>query len=122
MKNFSLGLIAITLVLTPAVALAQFGGIDTFLQNVSTFINNILIPLVFAIALLVFIYGVFDYFILGGADEPKREEGRKLMLYAIVGFVVMISIFGIVNLIATGLGFGGQEDIQNIPNVPGSNT
>lgn len=122
MKHLSFGFLALTLVLTPALALAQFGGIDTFLQNVSTFINNILIPLVFAIALLVFIYGVFDYFILGGGDEGKREEGRKLMLYAIIGFVVMVSIFGIVNLIATGLGFGGQEDIQNIPNVPGTNT
>ncbi len=44
------------------------------------------------------------------------------MLYAVIGFVVMVSIFGIVNLIAGGLGFSSDENIQNIPNVPSSNT
>lgn len=107
---------------TPMVAFAQFGGINTFLTDVMTFINGTLIPLVFAVALLVFLYGVFQYFILGGGDEGKREEGRQLMLWAIIGFVVMVSIFGIVNLIAGGLGFSADEDIQNIPNVPTSNT
>jgi len=108
--------------LTPMLAFAQFGGINTFITDIIAFINNVLIPLVFAIALLVFLYGVFDYFILGGGDEGKREEGRKLMLWAIIGFVVMVSIFGIVNLIANGLGFSADQDIQNIPNVPTSNT
>lgn len=110
------------LALTPVVAFAQFGGINSFLGDISTFINGTLIPLIFALALLVFLYGVFNYFILGGGDEGKREEGRKLMLWAIIGFVVMVSIFGIVNLIANGLGFSQDEDIQNIPNVPSSNT
>ena len=112
---------ALLLVLTPVMALAQFGEVNNFLGDVSSFINGTLIPLVFAVALLVFIYGVFKYFILGGGDESKREEGRNLMLYAIIGFVVMVSIFGIVNLIAGGLGFSDDEDIQNIPNVPTNN-
>jgi hypothetical protein len=43
------------------------------------------------------------------------------MLWAIVGFVVMVSVFGIVNLIAGGLGFSDDENIQNIPNVPTNN-
>jgi len=122
MRTFGISTLLATVVLTPVIALAQFGEINSFLNDISTFINGTLIPLVFAVALLVFIYGVFQYFILGGGDEGKREEGRQLMLYAIVGFVVMVSIFGIVNLIAGGLGFSDDEDIQNIPNVPISNT
>lgn len=122
MKTVRISSLVAALALAPVVASAQFGGINTFLTDVSTFINGTLIPLVFAVALLVFLYGVFDYFILGGGDESKREEGRKLMLTAIIGFVVMVSIFGIVNLIAGGLGFSQEEDIQNIPNVPTSNS
>lgn len=122
MKKLSMTLGGSALVLTPALALAQFGQINTFISDVSSFINGTLIPLVFAVALLVFIYGVFKYFILGGGDSEKQDEGRQLMLYAVVGFVVMVSIFGIVNLIANGLGFSSDEDIQNIPNVPTSNT
>lgn len=122
MFKYGISMFMAAVVLTPVLALAQFGEVNSFLNDVSTFINGTLIPLVFAVALLVFIYGVFNYFILGGGDEGKRDEGKQLMLYAIIGFVVMVSIFGIVNLIAGGLGFSDDEDIQNIPNVPTSNT
>ncbi|MEZ4200646.1 MAG: pilin [Candidatus Paceibacterota bacterium] len=105
----------------PAVALAQFGDINTFFGKITTFINDILIPLIFALALLMFIWGMFRFFIAGGHDEDAREKGKNLMLYAVVGFVLMVSIFGIVNLIANGLGFSKQQDINNIPNVPTSN-
>ncbi len=121
MKQFSLYTIALSLFVVPVFAFAQFGGINDFLGDVSSFINGTLIPLVFGIALLVFIYGMFQYFILGGGDEDSRDKGRKLMLWSIVGFVVMVSIFGIVNLIAGGLGFSKEENIQNIPNVPVNN-
>ncbi len=121
MKKISVTLGSAALALTPVLALAQYGQINTELDKVSTFINSTLIPLVFAIALLMFLWGVFKYFILGGDDSGSQEQGRQLMLYAVVGFVVMVSIFGIVNLIAGGLGFSSNENIQNIPNVPTSN-
>lgn len=110
-----------TMLALPLVTFAQFGEIDSFIGDISSFINSTLIPLVFAVALLVFIYGMFKYFILGGADEDSRKQGTQLMLYAIVGFVLMVSIFGIVNLVASGLGFSDEENIQNIPNVPTTN-
>jgi hypothetical protein len=113
--------------LTPLFVLAQessedFGEINEFFVKISSFINGTLIPLLFGVALLVFLWGIFKYFILGGGDEGKREEGKQLMLYAIIGFVVMVSVFGIVNAIANGLGFSDDETIQNIPNVPMTNT
>ncbi len=106
------------MLLTPVVTFAQFGEISTYMTNISVFINSRLVPLVFAIAFLVFIWGVFKYFILGGGESDKREEGRQLMLYAIIGFVLMVSIWGIVNILSQGLGFR-QQDLQDIPNVPG---
>ncbi len=123
MKTMSLKITATTaaLMLLPAIALAQFGEINSFFDNITSFINNVLIPLVFAIALLVFLYGVFKFFILGGGDADKRKEGTQLMMYAVIGFVLMVSIFGIVNLVANGLGFSDDEEIQNIPNAPTNN-
>jgi hypothetical protein len=121
MKKLSARIGAGLLALSPALALAQFGEVNTFFGKITQFINDVLIPLVFAIALLVFIWGAFQYFILGGHNEEKQKEGRGLMMYAIIGFVLMVSIFGIVNLIANGLGFSKQENIENIPNVPTNN-
>ena len=121
MKKIGIYTFALIAIILPGVAFGQFGEVNDFLDDVSSFINSTLIPLVFALALLLFIWGIFQYFILGGADEEKREDGKKLMLWAIVGFVVMVSIFGIVNLVAGGLGFSDDENIQNIPNVPTNN-
>lgn len=99
----------------PVIALAQFGEINNFVSKITSFINNVLIPLVFAIALLMFIWGLFRFFI--ASAEVEKEKGKDLALYAIVAFVLMVSIWGIVNLIASGLGFSGEQ-IQNIPSVP----
>ncbi len=123
---------SLAVLLLPVLAFAQnnnnnnnasgdFGEIGGFIGNISGFINNTLIPLLFGVALLVFLWGIFKYFILGGGDEGKREEGKQLMLYAIIGFVVMVSVFGIVNMIANGLGFSDDETIENIPDVPTGN-
>lgn len=110
---------AAMILLAPMVVMAQFNEIDEFFGNISEFINDILIPLLFAVALLMFLWGVFKYFINDGDDD--REEGKKYMIWAIAAFVVMVSVFGIVNLIAGGLGFSDDEEIDNIPNVPTSN-
>lgn len=101
----------------PMLALAQFSGATSWVNALLGFINGTLVPLVFAIAFLVFIWGVFKYFILGGGDEGSREEGKKLMLWGIIAFVVMVSIWGIVNIITDGL-FGNSTNLQRIPNVP----
>ncbi|HEY0948157.1 MAG TPA: pilin [Candidatus Paceibacterota bacterium] len=68
-------------------------------QGIISLINNVLVPLVFAIAFIVFIWGVFQYFIMGGADEEKRENGKSLMLWGIIGFFVMVSVWGLVNIL-----------------------
>ena len=122
MKKSVGSIIASLVAFLPLIAFAQeFGEVSSFIGRISAFINSTLIPLVFAIALLMFLWGIFQYFILGGGDAEKREAGVQLMIYAIGGFVVMVSVFGIVNMIANGLGFGGKENIENIPNVPTTN-
>ena len=96
---------------------ASFDGIGAAIANFTIFLNERIVPFIFALAFLVFIWGMFKTFILGGSDEEKQKEGKQLMLWAIIGFVVMVSLWGIVNIFANGLGFQGQS-IQAIPNLP----
>ncbi len=105
--------------LTPFIALGagELGPISDFIKNIIQFMNNTLVPAIFALAFLVFLWGMFKTFILGGHDEEKQSEGKQLMMYAIAGFVIMVSLWGIVNLVARGFGFAGQG-IQQIPNLP----
>jgi fumarate reductase subunit D len=107
----------------PLFALAAPGelvGVSNFLKNITAFMNNTLVPLIFAIAFLVFLWGMFKTFILGGHDEEKQSEGKALMMYAIAGFVLMVSLWGIVNLVANGFGLR-EQGLNQLPNLPINN-
>jgi len=102
-----------TFLLMPLLTFAQFGEVDTFFGKLSTFISEVLVPLVFAIALLIFIWGMFKFFILGGHSEDEREKGKQLILWSIIGFVMMVSIWGVVNAIS-----GDLFDDNAAPDTP----
>ena len=78
--------------------------IQDFLLDIGIFINYTLIPFLFALALLFFVFNVARYFIIGANDPKKREQARQLALYGILAFVFLVSLWGIVNLVSRGLG------------------
>jgi hypothetical protein len=79
--------------------------ISEMLLSLVNFINDILVPVIFALAFIVFLWGVFWYLIAGAANETKRENGKKLVGYSLVGFAIMISVWGLVNLLVNAFGF-----------------
>jgi MFS family permease len=118
-KSFSL--FGLTL-LTPAVASAQLavdgsgGPLAELLRNLLTFGNTVVIPFIIGIGFLAFVFGMFQYFIAGGASDESREKGKKLMISATIAFVVIIIFFGAINLLTTSTGLQGQR-IENVPQV-----
>lgn len=66
---------------------------------------NFLVPIVFAVAFIVFIWGVFRYFIQGAANEEQREKGKQFVVWSLVGFFLMVSLWGILNLLTNTLSF-----------------
>ena len=107
----------------PLFAFAQTIS-GTNVQSVGTgiiqLINSVLVPLIFAIAFVVFLWGVFQYFIAGGHDEEKRDTGKSLMLWGIIGFFVMVSVWGLVNILRGTFQLNNQQ-IQ-YPDAPTTNT
>lgn len=96
----------------------ETGNFGDFATGITDLINNFLIPLFIAIAVLGFIWGVFKYFILGSDDEEKRKEGRSLMLYAIIGFVAIVALWGIVEFVAGAFGAEIGEDLDDFSTGP----
>ncbi|MDO8623872.1 MAG: pilin [bacterium] len=79
------------------------GGLNTSLleawgDDIVFFINVVLVPLLMAVAFVVFLWGVFNYFIWNADSEDKRKEGKYFVMYGIVGFVIIISLWGLVNV------------------------
>lgn len=81
-------------------------------------INNVLVPLIFAVAFIVFIWGIFNYFIAGGANEEKRKEGRSLIVWGLIGFFVMISVWGLVNILVYSFGLNHRGP-ASMPGIGG---
>ena len=86
--------------------------VGIFLSAIIKFIDQILIPLILGLAFLMFVWGVFKFFILGGSDEEAQAKGKSLMLYAVAGFVLILSFYGIVSVLTNGLGFGGNGTLD----------
>ena len=86
-------------------------SIQTFLTNIISFLNNTIIPLIIAIAFLFFIWNMARYFIIGGASEDNREKAKRNAFYGILAFVIIVSIWGIVNLLVVGLGFDRETPL-----------
>lgn len=63
-------------------------------------VNAILLPVVVAIAFIVFLWGVYKFFILDASDETAKGDGRRFVLWGLVGFVVIFSVWGLVNIVA----------------------
>ncbi|MDO8231642.1 MAG: hypothetical protein Q7T37_00340 [bacterium] len=107
----------------PLVSFAQTTQV-TDLKGVGNFIvstiNNIFVPVIFAIAFIVFVWGAFETFIIGANDDEVKTKGKNLMLWGLIGFFVMVSVWGLVNILIGTVSFGGNDRIQNVPqaNIP----
>ena len=71
-------------------------------------INSILVPVLFAVAFIVFLYGIAKAYIFSHGDPERVKEGHHTILWGIVAFVVMISLWGLVNVVANTFGLAGS--------------
>jgi uncharacterized membrane protein YidH (DUF202 family) len=122
MKKIAYLLSSTSFLALPFVASAQIatggggGRFQTLLENIVAFTSDTLIPFIIAIGFLVFVYGMFQYFIAGGANDEKKEKGKSLMIYATLGFVLIIVFWGVINLLTSSTGLQG-DTLDSIPTV-----
>jgi uncharacterized membrane protein YjfL (UPF0719 family) len=67
-------------------------------------VNTAVVPFMYSIAFVCFLIGMVRFFFIGG--EENRTKGKQFMLWGIIGFVVLFSVWGIVNLLLTALPSG----------------
>ncbi len=62
------------------------------------------IGLLFAIALVMFLYGMMRFVASNDKSSEDAQKGRRHMLWGIIGMFIMMSVFGIMRLILSTLG------------------
>ena len=88
----------------------------TFIENVTREIVNPIIAVIFAAALVYFLWGL-AMFILNANDSSKRVQYKQHMLWGVIGLVIMVSVFGIIQL---GLRTFGVEPSDVPDELPSS--
>ena len=118
MKKLLGGVAAFALPMLAFAQGPQLGNIGTFINSIGRLINQLL-PIVVALALLAFFWGLAQ-FIFASGDEGAKDEGKRRMIWGIVALFVMVSVWGLVGFIgsALGVGQGGGNNPQTVP-VPG---
>jgi len=104
--------IPVFLAFTPFFVLAA--TITTLVATIMG-ILNVVVPLLIAIAVVIFLWGVVQYITAGG-DEEKRKAARNTMIWGIVGLFVMVAVWGLVNILIST--FGLTTTVPAVPGLP----
>lgn len=116
LKNIKKSVFFLSFFLLPVLALAQpsdkFIETNKLLFGILNIVRDILIPLVFTLALLFFFYGVAKY--IWSEDKSK---GKEIMTWGVVALFVMTSIWGIIYFIQDEVGINNTIVPTGIPNV-----
>lgn len=60
---------------------------------------GLLVPAIFAVLFVYLMWKVIDAWVLNAGDQTKREEGKNYVTAAVIVFVIMISVWGIVAML-----------------------
>ena len=87
---------------TASNVLSKNPFLKELMQKISANILSPILSIIFLLAFVYFIYGIYGM-IASDGDSDKRENGKKSILWGVVGMVIMLSVYGILNLIVSTL-------------------
>ncbi|MEI8270302.1 MAG: hypothetical protein WCG45_02950 [bacterium] len=77
--------------------LASSPLLGDLINYVTCIIGKSVIPLIFALAIASFVWGVVQY-VINNDEEGKRAKGRDFMIWGIIALAVMVSVWGLVQI------------------------
>jgi len=105
------------LALTPVFAFAQsLNNIEVLIQSIGRVVG-IALPIVVALGLITFFWGLVKFIFAQGNEEAKADA-KRIMLWGLIALFVMVSVWGLVEFIGNALGIGQGTQII-VPTVPG---
>jgi fumarate reductase subunit D len=114
--------ISIATALSLVLPLSAFAAINN-LNDIFVFIRNILntiLPIIIALTVVYFVWGMFQVFM--ASDEEKKEKAKSTVIYGVIALFVMISIWGLVNILYNTFGLSNTnrsgDAVNQLPNIP----
>ncbi len=80
----------------------KFKSLLDILVWVKCVITSIIIPLIFTLAFLFFLWNVIRF--MNASDSRNKEEAKERMWWGIIALFVMLSVWGIIKILSNTLG------------------
>lgn len=90
---------------------ASMANLKDVLVYASCFLSNYVIPLLFTLAIVAFIWGVIQFY-LNPDNEEKRKKGKSFIVGGLIALFVMISVWGIIAIFTNTFKFGDKNTIK----------
>lgn len=89
--------------------------------NFTIFLINTVVPFLLGIGFLFFAINVIRYFVAGSGNEEGRKKAKNLAIYSVLGFVVILVFWGIVNMLTQSIGLTGNMPTSDYIGEYGAN-
>lgn len=86
-----------------AYAQSHITAANSLLDKIKAAILYPLMSLMLGIAILVFLWGVFEM-VVHATDSEARSKGRQHIMYGIIGIVVMLSALTLLRIVGASVG------------------
>lgn len=96
-RKFQL-LLVFGFVFTPSLLFAQLKSIAAIIVN----LLNASVGLIMGLSLVAFIIGLVRFIATAG-DDKSRADGKQMMVWGTISLFVMVSVWGLVNIIKATL-------------------
>ena len=81
---------------------------DQLLEQIYEVIIEPLLFLLFGVALIIFIWGIVQ-FIHKSGESKDQADGKRNMIWGMVGMLIMVSVFSIISIIIGTFGIEREE-------------
>lgn len=121
MRNIKKYIPAATLFLSTVAPLVSYAATDKKLSDIISLIAGYLnqgLELLMGFAVLAFVWYVIRYFILR-SDDVKRSDAAMYVMWSLIGFFVILSVWGLVNILISTFNLGNNSpgSLTNVQNI-----
>lgn len=113
------GIISLIAVSTAPLSVAASAPDLTYFESLVMSVQELvvlLVPLVIALGLLFFIWGLVQFILASGSEEAV-EVGKRRMVWGVITLFVIVAVWGLVGLLSqlTGIELGMEVSLPELP-------
>ncbi len=95
-------------ILLPLMTFAAGKDLEYIIKLIIKYFNYA-IQLTIALAVVMFVWNVYKYFIAGADDVGKKKEAGLYVMWSIIGFFVILSVWGLVNILMNSFNLDNDQ-------------